>query len=166
VTKKKTKREIKELFQMTDIPDWMQPHKQDHSSLYTEETWAEILERVAGGESLTGICRDPRMPPNKSHLMKWILMHPERKEEYEFAQEVQAEFFSHDIINIADAVDNPMEDIQRSKLRIESRFRIMEVYSKSKYAKNADKTQINIKGGSGSDEPVKVEFISVQGGSN
>lgn len=46
-----------------------------NESRYTEEIATEICLRLASGESLNAVCRDPETP-NKSTVLKWAARHP------------------------------------------------------------------------------------------
>ena len=59
-------------------------------SLYTPELAAEICERLAEGESLVAIARDPQMPC-ASAVYDWIERHPEFEAAYVRARQRQAE---------------------------------------------------------------------------
>jgi len=59
-------------------------------SLYTPELAAEICERLAEGESLLAISRDPRMP-SATAVYDWIERHPEFEAAYVRARQRQAE---------------------------------------------------------------------------
>jgi hypothetical protein len=46
-----------------------------NESRYTEAMGTEIASRLASGESLNGVCRDPATP-SKPTVLKWAVLHP------------------------------------------------------------------------------------------
>jgi hypothetical protein len=102
----------------------------------TAEAKAEVLKRLVGGESLTKICKDPRLPCIYS-VYAHIDKDPEFAKSYARAREIQADVLAEEIIDISDdgssdfvtrldkdgeeqeVVDH--EHIQRSRLRVDSR---------------------------------------------
>jgi hypothetical protein len=70
-------------------------------STYTQEIAAEILQRLAQGESLNSITRDPVMPV-LSTVYLWLLRHPDFSENYVRAREEQAETYADEIVALAD----------------------------------------------------------------
>lgn len=68
---------------------------------YSEELAAEICERLANGQSLAAMCREPGMP-NASSVYLWLIKHKEFSEMYARAREDQADTLADQIIDIAD----------------------------------------------------------------
>lgn len=64
---------------------------------------AEILERMADGESLRAICRDEHMP-SKAAVFRWLAApaHASFRDQYALAREAQADAYADDIVDIAD----------------------------------------------------------------
>lgn len=86
--------------------------------MYPEETRDKILERIANGESLRGICRTEGMPPAPT-VCRWLAEDESFRERYARAREAQADALFDDILDIA---DTPDEDPRRLKLRIDARI--------------------------------------------
>lgn len=102
----------------------------------TVEILEQVLDRIAGGESLRAICREPKMPQIQQ-LMRLRLSSEEFAEQYARAREMQAEQFYDEILEIVDDGTNDfveredakgnvkvmpdMELVQRSKMRYEAR---------------------------------------------
>ena len=80
-----------------------------------------VLTDIAEGSTLPTLCQqDPRgISPAK--FLSWILRDPDRKRRYHEALQTNAEIVFSEIIDIADAKHNPMEDVQRSTLKIKTR---------------------------------------------
>lgn len=74
--------------------------KMGRPSSYTPETGDEICERLANGESLSGICEDDHMP-TKATVFRWIGSFPEFKNQYARAREAQADAIFDEILHIA-----------------------------------------------------------------
>ena len=106
-------------------------------SVYTAELAEEICARLAAGESLKAICRDPDMPPF-STVQGWARDdHHGFAAMYDRARELQAQTFADELIDIADDGSNDWvrrenergrisvvvdkEHIARSRLRFEAR---------------------------------------------
>lgn len=105
-------------------------------SKYTPELARQICKRMAAGEVLAQICRDPAMPCRET-VSDWRDAHPEFEVQFQRAQQFQYEHWADEIIEIGEdgsndwtereiaggrmvaAVDH--EHVQRSKLRVENR---------------------------------------------
>lgn len=113
--------------------------KPGRPSRYTQPMGKRICRRIACGESLRSICRDPKMP-GLTTVCSWIVddEHEEFQKRYTRARQAQAELLADDITEISDDSRNDwVEDhdkegacvgyklngdhVQRSKLRVESR---------------------------------------------
>jgi hypothetical protein len=99
-----------------------------------------ICERVACGETLSGVCRDRDMP-SRSTVYRWQEADSTFRDTYRRAREMQMQSWGDEIVEIADdttldtvtkmtpqgreyeAVDH--ENIQRSKLRVNTRQWLM-----------------------------------------
>lgn len=90
--------------------------------MFQEEIADIILDRLAGGESLRSICRDPAMPDG-STVRKWIARNPDFSRQYAIAREEQADSIFDETLDIADSIpaEAPNEEIQRARLRIDTR---------------------------------------------
>lgn len=113
---------------------------------HTQELEDEILIRLAHGEPLTKICRDEHMPA-ESTIFNWETIIPGFSEKVTRAREWSADHFSHEIIEIAE--ENPKATIdgdgwvktctdpagiQRNKLRIDTRIKLMQMLKRKSYA--------------------------------
>jgi hypothetical protein len=104
--------------------------------VYTEELAQEILVRLSDGESLSEICRDPKMPTHHA-IHKWVHSNKEGfAARYTLAREFQAFLYADQVIDIADDCrndwmrrtdpENPgweanKEHINRTRLRLDTR---------------------------------------------
>ena len=106
-------------------------------STFTDELFADILDRIADGESLRAICRSDGMPAART-VLRWIQGNPDLQRAYAIATEVRADMIFDELMEIADDARNDWtekvgrngeslghvldaENIRRSALRIEAR---------------------------------------------
>lgn len=100
---------------------------------YRQEIADEICKRMAHGESLRSICRDPKMPPDAT-VRGWVLDDWNGfAAQYTRARMLQAERWAEEVLEIADDSSRDVaendhgdnvtnhENIQRSRLRVDSR---------------------------------------------
>lgn len=91
------------------------------STTYTVELGQEICRRLAEGESLRAICREPGMPSERI-VRTWAMEHPLFAPQYERARLIGYHGISDDILTISDEpVGNDMAAIQRNRLRVDAR---------------------------------------------
>lgn len=97
-----------------------------------EYMFDHVLEELAGGKTIKHtLDKDPRGYESATYI-HWIKKDPMRTSRYEHAQLLFAEQLGAEIIEISDAEDSA-EDVQRSRLRIDSRKWLMGVYNKKRY---------------------------------
>lgn len=127
---------------MDSLPPWLNPApttselvEQNHAatSKAVERTrrdlrnitysnfFEHILEDIAGGATLPTLCQQDPRDISPAKFLAWILRDPDRKRRYHEALQTNAEIVFSEIIDIADAKHNPMEDVQRSTLKIKTR---------------------------------------------
>jgi len=116
---------------------------------YTEKLADTICDRIANGEAVKEICRDKNMPV-ASTVFRWLVEQDGFSDRYARAKEAQIEAEMDKIIAIADNPD-PDADVQRDKLRIDTR---KWVASKLKAKKYGDKLAI---GGDENAAPIRIE---------
>ena len=124
---------------------------------FKQSTADTICERLAEGESLRSICSDPGMP-GRSEVFRW-LADPAReafRDQYARAKEFGIEAMADDIQQISDDARNDWmerngdagwaangENIQRSRLRVDSRKWLLSKLAPKKYG---DKLDMNVAG--------------------
>lgn len=116
-------------------------------SEYTQKVGSMICQRLAEGESLSSISKDPRTPA-MSTIFLWLTKHPDFLKQYNRAREEQAEAMADEIVGIADgngAEDNAVMTA-RDRLRVDAR---KWVAAKLKPKKYGDKMQNEISGPDG-----------------
>ena len=90
---------------------------QGRPSTYTKVLAFKICKRLAEGETLRNICRDPEMP-RLSTVMEWNLKDREGfSEQYARARTAQAEHLFDEILEIADDSSEDMMTITTGKGR-------------------------------------------------
>lgn len=120
---------------------------------YTPQLATAICARIADGESLRSVCRDEAMP-DKSTVFDWLRIHPEFADQYARAKEESADTHADDILEIADDGTNDWmerqdaegrkfydlngENIQRSKLRVDTRKWIASKLKAKKYGERIE----------------------------
>jgi hypothetical protein len=110
--------------------------KTGRPTVMTDAVMLEICARIAGGETLNAVCRDPGLP-GKSTVTRHLGKDSQFQARYAIARDALLEHWADEIIDIADdgttdyiiktgrngheyeAVDQ--EHIQRSRLRVDSR---------------------------------------------
>ena len=117
----------------------------------------EIMNRIAGGEALYKICKEPGMP-DRATFYNWLKTKPEVLEQYNLALEMRAELFADELLEIADyskedtyidgdgKTRTDTEVIGRSKLRVDTRKWIASRLLPKKYG---DRTALEHTGANG-----------------
>jgi hypothetical protein len=100
---------------------------------YTAELALTICERMAHGESLRAICKSEGMPP-ESTVRTWAIDDREGfAAQYARAREAQMDALAEELIDIADDVGKTDEDVQRSRLRVDTRKWLMSKIAPKRY---------------------------------
>ena len=85
-------------------------------SNFTQDVADHICDRLAEGESLRSICREPAFP-NKSTVFRWLAANETFRDQYARARESQADAIADEILNIADEA----EDAAKARLQVDAR---------------------------------------------
>lgn len=105
-----------------------------------ENVFMRVLSEIARGQPLQRILREDHREMDYNDFYRWIKKDPQRYSLFQEAQELRTEFMAGEILQIADAEDS-MEDVNRSRLRIDSRKFLMGAYHKKRYG---DSKQIEL----------------------
>lgn len=139
---------------------------------YSQALADKICARLAMGESMRSVSRDPAMPV-PSTMFKWIRERPEFSKQYTKAKEESADALYEDLIDIADDgsndwmekndPDNPGyqfngEHYQRSRLRLDTRKWMA---SKMKPKKYGDRQALDV--GGQKENPLTIFLESIDG---
>lgn len=91
--------------------------KTGRPSTYTQAKCARICRRLAGGMSLSEICRTDDDLPHLSTVYDWLQKYPKFAESYTRARKQQADYYADEIVRIADTEYDP----QRARVMIDAR---------------------------------------------
>jgi hypothetical protein len=136
-----------------ELPDWLDPAPRtlaksppEVKSLVLaqyEHIFMRVIDEVAHGKSLAQVLNDDQRHIDYNDFYRWIKRDAQRKQLFDEAQEMRTEFMAGEIIEIADAEDS-IEDVNRSKLKIDTRKWLMGAHNKKKYGAT---TNIEMTGG-------------------
>lgn len=121
---------------------------------FSQDLFDEICDRIAEGESLRVICKDPDMP-SKSNVFVWLKNDEQLQDQYARAREAQADAYFDEIVDIADK--SKAENVQQARLRIDARKWAAGKLRPKKYG---DKNQIEMSGPNGG--PIQTEETSAK----
>jgi hypothetical protein len=139
-------------------------------STYTVEMADEIVERISEGETLREICRGENAPSWKT-VYRWIESNSDFATRIARARELGEDAIAQECLEIADNATNDWmaqngddndgyrlngEHVQRSKLRIDTRLKLLAKWNPKKYG---DKVQV----GGDKDNPVRSVLQIVTG---
>ena len=121
-----------------------------------EQIYLGFFERViidlSNGINLKSIVKtDPRgIDPGK--FRAWIHRDKERLRRYKEARAIGASAIEDEMIEIADAAHNPLEDVSRSKLKIDTRKDLLKVWDRDTYG---DHKRVEVS----STQPVDIDHL-------
>ena len=122
-----------------ELPSWMTqvsaaPKKELQEKQF-EIFFETLLDKIARGINLKECLRDDQRDFDYPQLLRWIHKDPQRKSRYYEAQEIGSEMIAAEILEIADGVNDSgvPEDVQRSKLRIDSRQFLMKTWNRKRF---------------------------------
>lgn len=125
------------------------PRRTGRPTLFSEDLADEILAWIAGGRSLNSFCAQTGRP-NISTIIRWLDSDPTFAQSYTRARELQADALIDQVLDIADATDGDTyvdpsgkrrtdhEAIHRSRLRVETRFKLAAAMHPRKYGAKLD----------------------------
>lgn len=133
-----------------------------------------IIPRIANGETLRSICREPGMP-NFSTVYNWLSVDRALWARFAHARETGLDAIAEECLEIAENGTNdwmerlgpngqPLgwqlngEHVQRSKLRIETRLKLLAKWNPKKYGEKVD-----VNHGGQADNPIMSLLKQVQG---
>lgn len=132
-----------------ELPDWLDPAPPKPSPqsraltlVQYEQVFMRAIDSIAHGMSLSQVLKNDQRDIDYNDFYRWIKRDPQRKQLFDEAQELRTEFMAGEIIEIADA-DDSLEDVNRSKLKIDTRKWLMGAHNK----KYKTTTNIEMTGG-------------------
>lgn len=121
------------------LPSWLEPAPPKPSPegrqlvlTQYEFIFMRVIDSIAHGKSLSQVLRDDQREIDYNDFYRWIKKDPSRNQLFTEAQEMRTEFMAGEIIEIADANDS-LEDVQRSRLKIDTRKWLMGAHNRKKY---------------------------------
>jgi hypothetical protein len=116
----------------------MSPKRKHAADTYTPEIASKICERLANGEGLATICRDPIMPPRRT-VRRWAAEDREGfAAMYARARTEQHEGWAEDILDISD--DSSLGDAHERRLMVDTRKWLLSKLLPKQYG---DKIEVN-----------------------
>ena len=120
----------------------------------------ETLDRLMAGHLLSDVVDDYNdshpIPISHSHFQHWMFRDKERKRRYDEAMELGTHVTLDEMVRIADGRDNPMEDVQRSLVRIKVRERKLKAYNRKVFGEDSS----GVSGGAGG--PITINITGVE----
>ena len=90
-----------------------------------EALFEQAIEAVENGEGISLFLSRDHRSITPGRFMRWILTDPTRESRYKEACRVAAHLMRGDILAKADGTDQTIDDVARSKLGVDTRFRLM-----------------------------------------
>ena len=97
------------------------------------------LESIAEGRNLADLIAESPHDIKAGRFRTWMHKDPKRVSRMREAQAIGAEAIEDEILRIIDATDS-LEDVQRSKLKLEGRKFLLQTYAKDRYSTNPSPT--------------------------
>lgn len=144
------------------------PAGRGRPSKFTEKIAASICARLAKGEPLAVICRDEDMPAYRT-VSDWKAAHPAFSADFARARDEGFDAIAAECLVIADDGSRDVrivggeeserevcntEFVQRAKLRIETRLKLLAKWDPRRYG-----DKLALTGGSEDDAPIRVRRI-------
>lgn len=138
-------------------------------SIFTQAIADEICLRIADGEPLRQICRDDHMPAWQTVYL-WQRTYKDFYERFAHARELGEDAIAQECLRIADDGTNDTyvdeqgrvrvdhDHIQRSKLRIETRLKLLAKWNPRKWGDRVD-----VNHGGQANNPVNMLLQQIQG---
>ena len=124
---------------MTTLPAWLaDTHVEQPRQALTlrqfEIIFPTVLDKMARGITLARVFKDDHRHLDVGAFRRWVRADRSREADFRLAEELQADQLVDECLDIADGVDNPLEDIARSRERISVRLTKARFSNRSKYA--------------------------------
>ena len=98
----------------------------------TPEVEERIIEGLTDGVPLRVLCRQDDMPSWRT-VYDWINADPSLDSRVAYARDLGFEAIAEDILDIADDTPAISEHVQRSKMRIDTRLKLLACWSPKRY---------------------------------
>lgn len=103
----------------------------------TPEVIKRLLDGIADGKTLRALCREDGMP-NWRTVYDWIEADAELAAQVACARELGFDAIAEDVFDIADGTRAISEHVQLSKMRIDTRLKLLACWSPKKYGNKQD----------------------------
>lgn len=129
------------------LPEWITtgepitpPARRTKGFLEIEEIvfdnfFEHALAHLEQGGTLRQLVRQDPRAMDYGRFMRWVVKDETRNNRYREALKIGVEFMAGEIIDIADG-ENDLEDIARSRLRMDARLKTMAFHNKELYGDN------------------------------
>lgn len=117
----------------------------------TPEVEERIIEGLTDGVPLRVLCRQDDMPSWRT-VYDWINADPSLASRVAYARDLGFEAIAEDILDIADDTPAISEHVQRSKMRIDTRLKLLACWSPKRYG---NKQTVDV--GNKENETLKIE---------
>ncbi len=108
---------------------------------FTPEIADRILDQISAGKSLTAVCKAKGMPAPCT-IYRWVQAIPAFAARFEMAKEERAHMLADEILAIADAPAETNEQVQRARLRVDTRKWIASKLAPRFYADRIEATAV------------------------
>lgn len=95
-----------------------------------------IVQRVSDGDTLKDIAKAWQIPYGK--LSEWIIEDRTRSEQYNQALAIWGDSLAQESVQIADAGGNEAGEVQRDKLRIDTRLKLAGKLNRPRYGESSE----------------------------
>lgn len=109
---------------------------------YSDDIATEICVQISSGVPLAKICEQAGMPAVGT-VFRWLNDHATFADSYTRAREAQMDWYAEEISDIADNAGTTNDEIQKARLRIETRKWLMSKIKAKKYADRIEPTTVN-----------------------
>lgn len=130
---------------------------------FSEDVFADTLERIACGEAVSKICGEPGYPSRKT-FYSWVLRNDDLRERYEVALVARHYALADETLEIADqpvgSLDSGATDtgaVQKQRLQVDTRKWLLSKMVPKKYG---DKLQQEVTGANGG--PVAMAVLDTE----
>jgi len=124
-------------------------------SIYSKELEERMLEEIASGRSVIGMCREEKWTPNADTWYRWLYKIEGLSDRYARAKAFQSEREADIILDIADNATN--QDYQVARLRVDARKWIASKLLPNKYG---EKTSIDHTSTDGTMKPTVIRLVA------
>lgn len=129
------------------------------------ELVAEIIERLAGGESIPRICRDAHMP-NCRKVYEWCEADDSIAAAMAEAREIGEDHIADEALKIADGLlpaTGGVSDAQRDKLRVDTRLKLLAKFNPKRWGDGLQLRHADSEGGKLDTAPLVSELLGLMG---